>query len=130
MDDARTYAIIGAAMEVHRQLGHGFLESVYQHALSIEFTARAIPFEREVALPIRYKSIELPCSYRVDFLCFAKVLVELKAAAALSNSDAAQIINYLRAGNCGTGLLLNFGAPRLGFQRFIWNGRTASSASA
>ena len=68
--DPQTYAIIGAAMEIHRRLGHGFPEAVYQQAAIIEFPLRAIPFEREVALPIKYKNILLPIQYRADFVCF------------------------------------------------------------
>ncbi|HTY21759.1 MAG TPA: GxxExxY protein, partial [Desulfomonilaceae bacterium] len=77
--DGQTHAIIGAAMEVHRQLGPGFLEAVYQQALEIEFLARSIPFEREVELPVYYKSQLLGCSYRADFVCYHEVIVESKA---------------------------------------------------
>lgn len=129
MNDAQTYAVIGAAMEVHRQLGHGFLEAVYHHALAVELSSRAIPFSREVALPIRYKGIELPCSYRVDFICFGEVLVELKAASAFSGSDEAQVLNYLRASGYRIGLLLNFGAPQLGYKRLISSGRQATASA-
>ena len=68
-----TYSIIGAAMEVHRQLGRGFLEAVYQEAMAVELTARQIPFRREVSLPIFYKGQRLACSYRADFVCFVPV---------------------------------------------------------
>lgn len=76
--DPRTYAIIGAAMEVHRQLGCGFLEPVYQEALALEFSKRGIPFRREVTLPIYYNGVRLNTPYRVDFICFEEVAVELK----------------------------------------------------
>ena len=75
--DPRTYAIIGAAIEVHRQLGHGFLEAVYQEALAIELEGRNIPFAREVELPLSYKGRLLRCSYRADFTCFDEVIVEI-----------------------------------------------------
>ncbi|HQU37259.1 MAG TPA: GxxExxY protein, partial [Anaerolineales bacterium] len=70
--DSQTYAIIGAAMEIHRQLGHGFLEAVYQEAAVIEFPLKQVLFEREVSLPIKYKNILLPIHYRADFVCFSE----------------------------------------------------------
>ena len=87
--DPETFAIIGAAMEVHRELGHGFLELVYQTALALEFQDRGIPYAAEVALPIKYKSKLLTCAYRTDFICF-NVIVETKAIAQLTNADHAQ----------------------------------------
>ena len=77
--DPQTYAIIGACMEVHRQLGHGFLEAVYQEAAVIEFQQKVIPFEREISLPIQYKGMVLPTHYRADFICFSEIIVEFKA---------------------------------------------------
>src|ERR1043165_1389431 len=100
MDDERdpqTYAIIGAAMEVHRQLGHGFLEAVYKEALAIEAGLRGIPFKREVLLSVIYKDRELACKYKADFLCYEEVVVEIKAQSVeISGSNRAQTINYLR----------------------------------
>jgi GxxExxY protein len=117
--ESRTYAIIGAAMEVHKELGCGFLEPVYQEAFAIELASRQIPFQREVKLPVFYNDIQLRTPYRVDFICFEEVAVELKALAHLSGTEEAQLINYLKASRCEIGLLLNFGNRSLGYRRFI-----------
>ena len=120
--DPETYAIIGAAMEVHRVLGNGFLEPVYQEALALEFAERDIPFTRETALPVRYKEQALACVYRTDFICYENVIVELKALGELSNREKSQIINYLKASDREIGLLLNFGQASLQYRRFIRSG--------
>jgi GxxExxY protein len=117
--DPQTYAIIGAAMEVHRQLGHGFLESVYQEGLAFELVDRGVPFRREQDLPIHYKGRLLACGYRADFICFETIIVELKAIGSLSSKEQAQVINYLKATGYSRGLLLNFGGPRLETKRFV-----------
>jgi len=122
--DPKTYEIIAAAMEVHRVLGPGFLESVYQEALSREFTSRSIPHFKEVDLPIYYKEELLKTGYRSDFICFGDVVVETKALKQLSSTEAAQIINYLKATKHETGLLLNFGSRSLEFKRFIQTGKS------
>jgi GxxExxY protein len=85
--DPKTYAIIGAAMEVHRHLGCGFLEAVYQEALDLELTQRGVPHSREVELPVAYKGLRLNTSYRADFICFDSLIVEAKAIAKLSGVD-------------------------------------------
>jgi len=120
-NDPRTYAIIGAAMEVHGQLGCGFLEPVYQAALSIELAKRAISYDREVTLPVFYKEVRLDTIYKVDFICFGTVVVELKALARMSGTEEAQVLNYLKASGHDTGLLLNFGARSLEYRRFVYS---------
>lgn len=119
--DPETYAILGAAMDAHRELGHGFLEIVYQTALALEFTERAIPFQAEVSLPIRYKGRLLTCSYRADFICFETVLVETKAISTLTGADRAQVINALKATGLTRGLLINFGGARLEYERLAFD---------
>ena len=117
--DDRTFGIIGAATEVHRVLGSGFLEVFYRDALSIEFRLRSIPFESEVACGIEYKGHLLRGHYRIDFVCHGGVIVEVKCRSATGPAEHAQVLNYLAATGHQCGLLLNFGAPRLEYRRFI-----------
>lgn len=105
-------------MEVHRALGCGFLEAVYQEALALELTQRNIPYRREVELPIFYKGQRLNTFYRADFVCFDGIIVELKALTKLSGLEEAQIINYLKATGLEIGLVLNFGTTSLEYKRF------------
>lgn len=119
--DEETYAIIGAAMAVHKELGHGFLEAVYQEALAIELGVNGVPFEREKAIPVRYRTQVLTTSYRADFFCFGSTIVEIKALQEVSGPEEAQILNYLKAANVAKGLLINFGAPSLQYRRFIFS---------
>src|ERR1700722_4814137 len=127
-NDGQTHAIIGAAMEVHRRLGRGFLESVYQEALAIEFTALAIPFSGQVELPVFYRGQRLTCFFRADFVCFEGVIVELKAAKTLTGADEAQLLNYLKATRIERGLLVNFGQASLEFRRFVFSNAPKESA--
>ena len=116
-----SYKIIGACMEVHRELGPGFLEAVYQEALAIEFKKQNIPFEQEKVLSIVYKDIELEKKYVADFFCYGKIILETKAVKELCDNHRAQIINYLKATKFKLGLLVNFGEPSLKYERFINN---------
>ena len=106
-------------MEVHRELGFGFLEAVYQCALALEFQDRQIPFRAEVPLPIRYKGKLLTCGYRADSVCYDDFLVETKAITELTRADDAQLINELKATGLQRSLLLNFRAPSLQFKRLV-----------
>jgi len=117
--DPESYAVIGAAIEVHRALGHGFLEPVYQEALAIEFQERGIPYQREAPLPIHYRGRQLHSIYKADFIAFGTMIIELKALTKLTPSDEAQVLNYLKASRLPRALLLNFGAPRLEYKRLI-----------
>ncbi len=117
--DSRTFAIIGAAMEVHRVLGSGFLEVFYRDALAIEFGLRAIPFVAEAPCQITYKTHPLRGHYRMDFICFDSVVVELKARFGTGPAEQAQVLSYLAATGHQCGLLLNFGSARLDYKRFV-----------
>ncbi|HRN69095.1 MAG TPA: GxxExxY protein [Promineifilum sp.] len=117
--DPQTYSVIGAAMEVHNQLGNGFLEAVYQEALAVELESRHISFNREVTFPIYYKGRQLSTHYRADFICYGTVVVELKALPRLTGIEAAQLINYLKGTGLKTGLLINFGGSSLEYKRFV-----------
>lgn len=112
-----SYKIIGAAMEVHRLLGCGFVEPVYQEALEKEFTLRGIPYEREKELGINYKGYTLTKTFRADFICYNKIILELKAVKEFTDEHYAQIYNYLRASGMDLGLLINFGTASIEFQR-------------
>jgi GxxExxY protein len=117
--DGQTYAIIGAAMEVHRTLGPGFLEVVYQMALGIEFGVRNLSFQKECEISVYYKHAPLGVGYRADFVCFGDVLVELKALPRLTKTEEAQVVNYLVASKLTRAILLNFGTPSLQIKRFV-----------
>lgn len=117
--DPETYAIIGAAMSVHTELGNGFLEAVYQEAFSLELSDREIAHQREVDLQLNYRGRQLRTHCRVDFICFDKVIVELKALSDLTSVEESQLINYLKASRLSRGLLLNFGLPRLQYKRIV-----------
>jgi GxxExxY protein len=114
-----TYAIIGAAMEVHKELGCGFLEQVYQEALENELKIQSIPYKREEKLEVNYKGRTLTKHYYADFICFDSVIVELKALSELSGEHESQVLNYLKATKLRVGLLINFGEKSLRYKRLI-----------
>lgn len=119
--DEETYAIIGAAMAVHNELGCGFLETVYQEALEQEFLFQTIPYIREKKLAIWYKGQVMQSYYLADFICFDSVIVELKALQKLSSNEEAQVINYLKASGLNKALLINFGTSGLEYKRLVFN---------
>ncbi|MCX7855588.1 MAG: GxxExxY protein [Anaerolineae bacterium] len=115
--------IIGAALEVHRQLGPGLLESAYEECLAYELSLSNIPFERQKPVPVVYKGIRLDCGFRVDLLVGNLVVVELKAVDALMPVHQAQVLTYLKLTGCRLGLLINFNVVRLreGIKRVVLN---------
>ena len=115
-----SYKVVGAAFKVYNTLGPGFLEAVYQEALEIEFQRQGIPYEREKELKIQYDGVELKQTYKADFVCFGKIIVELKAVSNLDDAHRSQVYNYLHATGCQLGLLLNFGfADELEHERIV-----------
>ncbi len=125
--DPQTGKIIGAAIDLHRVLGHGFLEQVYQEALAIELVERGVPFVREMPIPISYRGRQLACPYKADFVCFNEIIVELKTVLTITAVDQAQVINYLKATGFRRGLLLNFATPRVGIKRFVLDASSSST---
>ena len=116
-----SHAIIGAAIEVHKELGPGLLESAYEECLAHEFLLRQIPYERQKPMPVVYKDVKLDCGYRLDFLVDSLVVVELKAIDALAPIHDAQVLTYLKLSGCKLGLLINFNVPVLkeGIKRLV-----------
>ena len=121
MRDERTYKIIGAAMEVHKELGCGFLEAVYQEALAIEFKMREMPYKQQQVIEIMYKEIPLERKYQPDFLCYNEIILEIKALSGLTGNEEAQVINYLKATQLTIALLINFGTKSLEYKRLIYS---------
>ena len=113
------YAIVGAAMEVHRTLGCGFLEPVYQEALEIELALRNIPFISQCELLIHYKDQLLKKAYVADYVAYGKIIVEIKALSQLSSREEAQVLNYLKASGYEAGVLINFGTESLEWKRIV-----------
>ena len=114
------YAIVGAAFEVYNTLGSGFLEAVYQEALAIEFKIRQIPFQEQAPVVIEYKEKHLKTKYFADFLCYSKILVEIKAQDCLNSNNESQLLNYMHGAKFSVGVLINFGNPsKLQWKRFV-----------
>jgi GxxExxY protein len=128
-EDPQTYEIIGAAMEVHRQVGHGFLGAVYQEALAVEMAKRNIPFARETAVPVEDTGNRLQCCHRADFICSEDIVVELKAINQLTGVDEARMTNESKAIGFQRGLLRNFGMPSLAYKRLVLNRRESSPSA-
>ena len=122
-DPELTHAIIGAAMEVHRKVGPGLLEAVYEECLAKELTLRGIPFERQKPIPLVYKDLKLECGYRLDLLVATRVVVEIKAIESIAPIHESVMLTYLRLSGCQLGLLINFHVPVLkdGIRRFVWH---------
>jgi len=116
---SETYKIIGAMMEVHKTLGCGFLEAVYQEALAIEFDLQKIPYVKEKKLLLFYKEVQMEKFYVADFLCYDKIVVEIKALSALISTHDSIMINYLNATKFKVGILGNFGEKSLKYKRLV-----------
>ncbi|GAK61487.1 hypothetical protein U27_01388 [Candidatus Vecturithrix granuli] len=116
-----SYAIMGACFQVYKEMGCGFLESVYQECLEIEFEFQKIPFEAQKELRLTYRERPLKKTFVADFLCYDKIIVEIKAVSNLTNEHRAQLQNYLNGTECKLGLLVNFGHyPKVEYERFIF----------
>jgi len=113
------YAIVGAAMEVHKDKGFGFLEAVYQECMEMELEAQGVPAVPLQEMPIFYKGRKLKKTYVADFVAYGKVIVELKALDKLASREEAQVLNYLKASGFEVGILINFGGPSLEFKRIV-----------
>jgi GxxExxY protein len=114
-----SYKIIGACIGVHKELGCGFLEAVYQESLELEFKNNNIPYEREKELKIFFKNVELSKKYIADFICFNKIIVEIKALSKLNPEHDSQILNYLKTTGIKLGILINFGEKSLKYKRLL-----------
>jgi GxxExxY protein len=122
-DSDLTHAIIGAAIEIHRNLGPGLLEAVYEECLARELTLLGIPFDRQKPIPLVCKDLKLECGYRLDFLVAGRVVVEIKSIEALAPIHESVMLTYLRLSGCALGLLINFHVPVLkdGIRRYVWH---------
>lgn len=124
-----SYRIIGACFEVYNQKGYGFTEPVYQACLEAELSMQCIPFLSQPELPLTYKGIVLEQTFRPDFICYEKIIVEIKSVAAFTDAHRAQILNYLHSTGFELGLLVNFGVfPKLNYERFVCNPRNTSAS--
>ena len=116
---AESYQIIGKCMEVHNNLGAGFLEIVYKDALELEFQKAQIPYEREKQYEVNYKGVLLPHKFYADFVIYGKIILELKATRELNQIFTAQVLNYLKVSENKLGLLINFGELQLNIKRLV-----------
>ena len=122
---AESYSIVGACFTVYREKGCGFLEAVYQECLAIELEHQGIPFVEQKPLTLRYRDRTLRQTYKADFICYGKILVELKAVSRLTDEHRAQVLNYLHATDLRLGLLVNFGHhPKVEHERLLINSST------
>jgi GxxExxY protein len=119
--DELSNRVLGCAIEVHRELGPGLLESTYEQCMAYELSRMNIPFRLQVTLPVQYKQIQLDCGYRIDLLVHDQLIVELKSVEQLSKIHEAQILTYMRLAKIKVGLLINFNVPLLkkGIKRFL-----------
>jgi GxxExxY protein len=118
--EEESFLIRGACIEVHSEMGNGYLEAVYQECLEREFSTRGVPFQSQSELVLHYKGERLRQMYKPDFVCFGKIILEIKGVAAIHPEHKAQIINYLKATNFKLGLLVNFGShPHIQIERFV-----------
>ncbi|MCP4396737.1 MAG: GxxExxY protein [bacterium] len=115
-----SYAIVGACFNVYKEMGCGFLEAVYQECLEIEFEVQKIPFEAQKELTLHYRQRQLKKTFVPDFVCYGKIIVEIKAVSKLTNEHRAQVQNYLNATDCKLALLVNFGHyPKVEYERLV-----------
>jgi GxxExxY protein len=131
-DKELSHAIIGAAIEIHRALGPGLLEAVYEECLARELTLRTIPFERQKPIPLVYKDLKLELGYRLDFLVSRRIVVEIKSIEAIAPIHESVMLTYLRLSETPLGLLINFNVPILkdGIRRFVWHYQEKDNAEA
>ncbi len=123
-----SYKIVGACFEVYNQKGYGFTEPIYQACLEKEFSIQGIPFVPQPEVPVTYKGMVLEQTFRPDFICYGKIIVEIKSVSAFMDAHRAQILNYLHSTGFELGLLVNFGVfPKLGYERFVCNPRNTSA---
>lgn len=111
LDESLTKEIIGAAIEVHRELGPGLLESAYEACLCYELSSRNLRFQKQVELPVKFKTVALDCGYRMDIVVEGKVVLELKCVDEMNDLHRAQLLTYMKLSNLRIGLLLNFNVP-------------------
>jgi GxxExxY protein len=119
--DELSNKVLGCAIEVHRELGPGLLESTYEQCLAYELNRAGVPFKLQVALPVEYKEIKLDCGYRIDLLADGRLIVELKSVDQLQKIHEAQVLTYMKLANVRVGLLINFNVDvlRKGVRRFV-----------